>query len=465
MSRSIKTFKLKRSTELFSQALKVMPGGASSNARLWQSSQLCPIYTPCTIFAKRATGSHIYDVDGNKYIDYRLGFGPVILGHSYPAVVSAVHEAERRGTVYGLDNELELEVSKSIIEMVPSAEMVRYSVTGTEAVMHAVRLARAYTKKNVIVKFEGHYHGGFDYLLYSTEPPYETKKRPYKQSLGIPREIDRLVHVETFNNFVSIEGYLKRNHRDVAAVILEPIMGNAAGIMPKPGYLKFLRELCDRYDVLLIFDEVKTGFRVSRGGAQELFNVKPHLTTLAKSLSNGYPISAITGEEEIMQMFGPGPHKVTQGGTYASNPQALTAANATLKILRNRSVYARLNRYGKALMKGMMGIFEKHGVSACMLGHPNMFQYVLTNNKREIHNYRELKTEYGNDLYSKIQYWLLTKGVMLDEDSQECWYTCLSHIEQKDLMPTFEALDFAVGHALNSKFKATRSELSNPKKQ
>ncbi len=451
--------KIKKSMKLFSQALKVMPGGVSSNARLWQTSQFCPIYTPCTIFAKRAYGSHIWDVDGNKYIDYRLGFGPIILGHSYPAVTNEIRKEERKGTVYALDNELELKVSKQIIDMVPCAEMVRFSVTGTEATMHSIRLARAYTNKEVIIKFEGHYHGGHDYLLYSTDPPYGTKIRPYPESRGIPKAINKLIMVNTFNNFESIERMVKENHKKVAAIIMEPIMGNAAGIMPKPGYLKFVKELCDKYNILLIFDEVKTGFRVSRGGAQELYNVTPHLATFAKSMSNGYPISAITGQEEIMRLFGPGPHSVTQGGTFASNPLSLTAANATLKILKNRDVYTKMSRYGKRLMKGIKGVLNDNKVKAVVQGHPSMFQFVCTNKRTVINNYRELYTTYGADLFSKIQYWLLTQGVLIDEDVQECWYTCLEHDMQKDLKKTLEAFAFSVEHAKNSKFKTKRFDI------
>jgi glutamate-1-semialdehyde 2,1-aminomutase len=451
-----KTLKVAKSMKLFSQALKVMPGGVSSNARLWQSAQFCPIYTPCTIFAKRAYGSHIWDVDGNKYIDYRLGFGPVILGHSYPAVTNQLRKESRKGTIFALDNELELTVSKQIIDMVPCAELVRFSVTGTEATMHAIRLARAYTKKDVILKFEGHYHGGHDYLLYSTDPPYGTKIRPYPESLGIPKAISKLIMVETFNNFTSIEKTLKEHHKKIAAIIIEPIMGNAGGIMPKEGYLKFLKELCEKYNIILIFDEVKTGFRVSRGGAQELYNVTPHLATFAKSMSNGYPISAITGQEEIMSLFGPGPHSVTQGGTYASNPVSLTAANATLKVLKNRDVYTKINRYGKRMMEGFKGILEENKVKAIVQGHPSMFQFFVTKEHDKIYNYRELYSTYGADLYSKIQYWLLTKGVIVDEDNQECWYICLSHDLQKDLNKTLDAFSFSVDKAKNSKFKAKR---------
>ncbi len=447
--------------KLFSDALKIMPGGVSSNARLWQTAYFCPIYSPCTIFAKRAYGSHIWDVDDNKYIDYRLGFGPVILGHGYSAVRKAVNKKEREGTVYALDNELELDVAKMLKEFVPCAEMVRFSVTGTEATMHAIRAARAYTGKEIILKFEGHYHGGYDYMLYSTHPPYDTKKRPYQQSIGIPSSISKLVKVETWNNFESLENTVKKHHGKIAAIITEPIMGNAAAIMPKPGYLRFMRELCDRYDIVLIFDEVKTGFRVARGGAQELYGVKPDLATFAKSISNGYPMSAITGKREIMELFGPGPHKVTQGGTYASNPMSMAAAKATLSILRNRDVYDRLNGFGRELMKGIKNILEEHRVKAVVQGRPTMFQYIATNNRKAIHNYRELKSNYHAHLFGKIQYWLMTKGVLVDEDNQECFYTSLSH-DRKDLKHTLDAFDFAVDQALSVKIKRERMSSAEP---
>ena len=456
--------KIKKSMQLFSDALKVMPGGVSSNARLWQDAYFCPIYTPCTIFAKRAYGSRIWDVDGNRYIDFRLGFGPIILGHGNPEVTRRVHTATKTGTVFALDNELELKVSKQIIDMVPCAEMVRFSVTGTEATMHAIRLARAYTGKEVVLKFEGHYHGGHDYLLWSTSPPYDTKDRPYRQSLGIPAAIRKLVMVETWNNFEAIERTVKKYHKRIAAIITEPIMGNAAAIMPKPGYLKHLKELCDRYDIVLIFDEVKTGFRVSRGGAQEFFGVTPHIATFAKSISNGYPISAIAGQREIMELFGPGKRKVTQGGTFASNPLSLTAANATLDILRNREVYEHINVYGKRLMRGIGRILDGNNVDNVVQGHPSMFQYIATNNRDVIYNYRELKSNYHAGLYGKVQYWLMTKGVLVDEDNQECFYTCLAHSKEKTLTPTLDAFEASVQKALNSKFKMVRFKLPGTEK-
>jgi glutamate-1-semialdehyde 2,1-aminomutase len=458
MGKKSKKLNVKKSMQLFSDALELMPGGASSNARLW-SALFCPIYTPCTIFAKRAHGSHVWDVDGNRYIDYRLGFGPIILGHNYPKLTQAIDRTHVRGTVYALDTQAELEVSEMLIKAIPCAEMVRFSVTGTEATMHAIRLARAYTKKDIIVKFEGHFHGDHDYLLFSTDPPYESK-RPYPMSLGIPEVISKLVIVETWNNFETIERTVKRYHDRIAAIICEPIMGNAAGIMPKPDYLKFLRELCDRYDILLIFDEVKTGFRVSYGGAQKLFNVKPDIATFAKSMSNGYPLSAIVGKAEMMRMFGPGKHHVIHGGTYASNPLSLTAAKETLKILKNDNVYAKINDYGIKMMNGIKKIFEDNDIETIMQGHPSMFQYVVTSRKT-IHNYRELKSDYGSEFYAKMQYWLLTKGILVDEDNQECMYISFSH-SKNDLDYTLNAFSFAVERTKNENFKIKKIRLPKP---
>jgi glutamate-1-semialdehyde 2,1-aminomutase len=441
-----KKFKLTKSLKLFKEALKILPAGASSNARLWMHAQFCPTYAPCTIFAKRANGAYIWDVDGNKYIDYRLGFGPVILGHSYPAVVKRIHAAEEDGSIYALDNELELIVAKKIRKLVPSAEMIRYSVTGTEATMHAIRLARAYTNKNVILKFEGHYHGAHDYLLFSTHPSYEAVEgKPIVMSRGIPKEISKLVIVERWNDFDAVEKTVKANYKKLAAIITEPVMGNAAAIPPKPGYLKFLRELCDRYGILLIFDEVKTGFRIAPGGAQQYYKVTPDISTFAKSLSNGYPLSAITGPEEIMKLFGPGVERVTHGGTYASNPISLIAADATLDVLKKASVWKHLYSFGKKLMAGMQEIFNENKMSSFVQGLPTMFQFVCTT-KKEVTNYRDLCGFCDFGLYSRIQFELMKEGVLVDEDNQECWYTSLSH-GKKELEKTLDALDVAIKRA------------------
>lgn len=435
------TFTLTKSLQLFQESLKLLPAGTSSNARLWKTA--CPVYTPCSIFIDRAKGSHIWDVDNNEYIDYRLGYGPIILGHGYKKVYRAVHKADKLGVVYALGNKREVDVVKRMKAMVPGVDMVRFSNSGTEATMSAIRIARGYTKKNKIIKFEGHFHGTHDYLLFSTDPPYTAPKKPYPMSWGIPKSLSKLVLVEEWNNGEAIERTVKKHHKDVAAIITEPIMGNAAAIMPRDGYLKHLQELCERYDILLIFDEVKTGFRVAPGGAQEYFKVKPHLSTFAKSLGNGYPIAAVGGKEDIMEIVGPG--KVVHGGTYSGNAIALTAAAATMKELCDENVYAHLDWFGKKLMKGIADCFDDHKLDYVIQGHPAMFQFLFTHRDR-IHNYRDLAACDFN-LYAKLHYELLKRGIMIDEDNGEVMFTSYSH-SKHDLDATIAAFRDAIHDAL-----------------
>ncbi len=431
----------KKSMRLFSEALKYIPAGASSNARLWGSGYICPTFQPCTIFLKRARGSHVWDVDANEYIDYRMAFGPVILGHSHPAVHKAVHEVDNNGVIFGLDHEMELVVAKKLTKMVPNAEMVRFSVTGTESTMHAIRLARAYTRKNKIIKFEGHYHGAHDYLLFSTNRlSLATKEcQCIAMSSGIPRQMQNFVIAERWNDFETIEKTVKANHKQCAAIITEPVMGNACSIPPRPGYLHHLLELCERYDMLLIFDEVKTGFRLANGGAQELFKVKPHLATFSKAFGNGYPLSAITGRRDIMSMIGP--KGVVHGGTFTTQPVSLAAANATLDILRKKNVIDYINSYGRKLMKGIESALRENKMQALVEGYPGMFSFVFSK-KKVLRNFRDLKTA-DAEMYSRVQYELLLRGVMIDEDFEEPMYTCFSH-SKKDLEHTFAAFDAAL---------------------
>ncbi len=433
-----------------------MPTGVNSNARLWRNPRFCYVgpAAAASLFAEKAYGSHIWDVDGNEYIDYRLGFGPVILGHSYPKVSKAVaDQVLKRGTVYALSTELELEVADRLTKAIPCAEMVKFSNTGTEATAHAIRLARAYTKKNVILKFEGHYHGWQDYLNFSTHPPYTTPERePFPQSAGIPNEIKKFIIVERWNDFHSIEQTVKERHDEIAAIITEPIMGNAGAITPKPGYLKFLRELCDRYGILLIFDEVKTGFRVAYGGAQELYDVKPHIATYAKAISNGFPMSAIVGEREIMDTFGVGTQKANHAGTYNANPVSLTAANETLKILARKDVYRHMKKYCGRLCSGILQAARSANMPVKILGVPGLFQMLYTE-KEEINDYEDLRNEI-TDFYVKVQYELLKEGIMIDADNQECIYTSFSH-DADDLDKTLSAFKKAIDIASKTKYPAT----------
>ncbi len=440
----IKRLSLKNSILLHSKAKKVMPGGVSSNARLWYD--ICPIYGPCSIFIEKAKGSHMWDVDGNQYIDYRLGFGPVILGHADPFVKKRIREYDRKGTIFAFDTALEIQVANKFRSFVPSAEMIRFSVSGTEATMHALRIARGYTGKEKVVKFEGHYHGGHDYLLFSTASGVsKVVGKPHPTSLGIPKALEKLIIVNEWNDFESIEKTIKKHAKEIAAIITEPVMGNAAAIPPKKGYLKHLKDLCEKNNIVLIFDEVKTGFRLSKGGAQQLFGVKPHLSTFAKSMANGYPISAIVGLREIMEYVGS--KKVFHGGTYAGHPISLVATDVTLDQMKNGKVHNKIENFGKTLMKGIQDIFHDRKMHTVVQGFPSMFQYVFT--EKEIYNYRDLM-DTNLDLYSRLQYLLFNKGIIFDENIIEPIFTSAVHTKE-DLTKTLEAIDECLPIVLKSK--------------
>ena len=410
--------------ELFREAQSVLPAGVSSNARLWR--HVCPTLMPCSIFVQRAKGSHLWDVDGNEYIDYRMGFGPVILGHSDPRVHEAVHRVDEDGLIFALSHELEIQVAKKISSMVPCADMVRFCNSGTEATMHAIRVARAFTKREKVVKFEGMYHGAHDYLLFSMDPPFDRlgdSERPVVQSAGIPKAIEDLCLVERWNDFDRIERLLARHGDEIAAVITEPIMGNCAAIPPRDGYLRHLRQLCSEHGVVLIFDEVKTGFRVGPGGAQQRYGVTPDLATFAKSLGNGYPVACFAGKREIMELIGPS--KVAHGGTYSGNPVSLAAASATLDVLREGSVYRDLEGYGKGLMQGLRDEAQDARMDVLVNGVPEMFQVLFTK-QPEVHEYRDL-AKCDLDTYAALHVELMNHGVMIDEDNMECFFTCAAH--------------------------------------
>ncbi len=300
-----------------------MPLGVSSNFRYWGDDN--------TVFVKKGKGARLWDIDGNEYIDYRLGLRP---GHPRPLQRHrrpAARDAQSVGTVYALGTEKEVTVAKLIKEMMPAAELVRFSNSGTEAVMAALRLARGYTGKDNYVTFEGSYHGLFDATMWTADPDDmedQTKDPaviPY--GLGIPQAVRQLFWQVPYNDAQRLEDVLKKNHDTIAAVLIEPILGNCCGIPSKPEFIKAVRELCTKYGVLMIVDEVKTGFRVAKGGAQELYGIQADIFTVAKAVANGYPISAIGGKEEILRKYGKG---VAHGGTYTAQAMSLAAAEATL---------------------------------------------------------------------------------------------------------------------------------------
>jgi glutamate-1-semialdehyde 2,1-aminomutase len=401
------------------RALKVMPLGVSSNFRYWG-----PTASPVVA---RAEGCHVWDADGNRFIDYRLGFGPVILGHAHPAVCDRVNEVMRRGTIFASLTEMETQVAERIVRMCPGVDLVRYANSGTEATMHALRIARAYTGREKVLKFEGQYHGMYDYVLWSTASASPTalgsRRDPikYQQSSGIPAAIRDLILTQPYNDFELLEATLKREGHQIAAIIVEPILGNAAGIGPKPGWLEFLRQKCDEYGIVLIFDEVKTGFRVAPGGAQQLFGVQADLATYAKAIANGFPLAAIGGKREVMEIVGRG---VSQGGTYCSNAVGIAAADATLELLEDGQILKALDAQGRKLADGLSEILTDAGIPHRIQGPGAMFGVLFMED--EPVEFRDMR-KHNAGLYEAIATELVAHGVIPDPDAREPWFLSAAH--------------------------------------
>ncbi len=412
------TYTRDNSTALWQRARAVMPLGTNSNFRFWGEGE--------TIVAARSKGGYIWDVDGNRYIDYRLGFGPVILGHAFDAVDAKVREVSQNGIMYSLTTPIEISLAERLVAMCPALEMVRLANSGAEATMHALRVARAYTGREKIIKFEGQYHGMYDYMLFSTYAPVETygNRRnpiPVPSSSGIPKAIHNLIITLPFNDFEVLEATLRRAWHDVAAIIIEPILGNCASVEPLPGWLEFVRSKCHEYGIVLIFDEVKTGFRLARGGAQEVYGVIPDMATYAKSMGNGYPIAAFGGRRDIMEIVGKG---VAHGGTYTGNMVGVAAAEATLELMQTQPILETVAARGKRLMDGLKQIFDEAGVPVVMSGHPAMFSFSVGVDK--ITNQRDWARS-DRDYYLRLMAAAYERGVMPDYDPREPWFMCYSH--------------------------------------
>ena len=342
-----------RSAKLFAEAQELIPGGVNSPVRAFRSVGGQPR------FIARAQGSRLYDVDRNAYIDYVLSWGPMILGHAAPAVVNAIKKAASQGTSYGAPTELEVSLAKEIRAAFPSMEKIRLVSSGTEAVMSAIRVARGFTKRDSIMKFEGCYHGHSDYLLAKAGSGLATLGIP--DSPGVPEDFARHTLTAPYNDIRAVQQLVKEHRDQLACIILEPIAGNMGVVPPAPDFLSALRQLTVEHDILLIFDEVISGFRVSYGGAQALYGITPDLTVLGKIIGGGLPVGAYGGRKEIMDLIAPvGP--VYQAGTLSGNPLAVTAGLATLKQLRASGVYKQLEERSVALAKGIGEAAKKAGV-------------------------------------------------------------------------------------------------------
>jgi glutamate-1-semialdehyde 2,1-aminomutase len=422
------------SSALQRRASALMPLGVNSNFRYWGDDM--------TLYVQKAKGAYLWDVDGNRYIDYRMAFGPVILGHAYDEVDTRVQEEIQKGSLFAMTSELEISLAEKIIAMCPGVEMVRLACSGTEATMHALRVARAYTGREKVVKFEGMYHGFHDYLLFSTYAPvsvYGNRRNPVPipSSSGIPKCLHELIITLPFNDFEVFQKTLRRVGHEVAAIIVEPFMGNCAGIEPAPGFLEFIRAKCDEYGMVFILDEVKTGFRVARGGAQELYGIVPDLATYAKSLGNGYPIAALGGRREIMEIIGRG---VAQGGTFNNNRCGVAAADATLDLIQKQPILETIARRGRRLMDGLRQIFEGAGIQVSVNGHPAMFSFAVGVEK--VTGQRDWAGS-DHDYYLRLVEAAIERGVMPDHDPREPWFLCYSHSDA-DIDQTLNVMQDAV---------------------
>jgi len=427
---------MEQNLAFFERARETLPFGVTSNFRYWGEGE--------DIGVARAEGTYIWDMDGNRYIDYRVGFGPVILGHGHPVVVERVAEAIRHGNVYALTHELEVRVAERIVEMCPGVDQVRYANSGTEATMHALRIARSHTGREKIIKFEGQYHGMHDYVLFSTVTAprgalgHRRSPIPVQSSSGIPKTIHELVITAPYNDFEILERIVKQSWGDVAAIIVEPILGNMAGTMPQPGWLEHIRTLCDEYGIVMIMDEVKTGFRVAPGGAQEYFGVLADLVTYAKAMANGFPIAAIGGKKEFMSSVGPG--RTAHGGTYCGNATGTSAAEVTLELIANGGVLDTINERGTALMKGIHSILTDADIPHHVVGVPSMFGIIFS---------EELPTDFrawaqtDHDLYTEIAMGLVRRGAMPDPDGGEPWFLCAA-LSEKDVEDTLNYFEDSV---------------------
>lgn len=412
------------SEKLFKEAKKLLVGGVNSPVRAMK---------PFPFFTERGEGCRIYDADGNSYIDYCLAYGPLILGHAHPAVVKAVREQIGGGSTYGTPTEIEIKLARKICSAVPSAEMVRLVNTGTEATMGAVRLARGYTDRKKIVKFEGAFHGAHDYVLVRAGSGAATHGVP--DSLGIPEETTKNTILAPFNDERAVEKIVKRE-KDLACIILEPVIGNMGCILPNDGYLRFLREITEDNGILLVFDEVITGFRLCLGGAQEYYNVTPDITTLGKILGGGLPIGAIASRSEIMEHFSP-LGGVYQAGTFNGNPLSAAAGYAAVSELEDGKIHKKLDKLGGRMRSGLEEISAKLKIKTKVYGVASMFQMYFSS--KEVYDYKSaLCADKG--LFLKFQHRMLSKGIFLPPSQYECNFLSCAHGEA-EVDATLEAAE------------------------
>ena len=419
------------SQALYEQAQRLIPGGVNSPVRAFRGVGGTPL------FIERGAGPYVWDADGNQYIDYVLSWGPLILGHAHPAVVDAVKRAAEKGTSFGAPTRLEVELAEMVIEMVPSVEMVRFVNSGTEATMSALRLARAVTGREKIVKFEGCYHGHADALLVRAGSGVATLGLP--DSPGVTRGTTQDTLVARYNDLASVEALFDRYPDDIAAVIVEPVGGNMGVVPPVPGFLEGLRSLCDRHGALLIFDEVMTGFRVHLGGAQALYNVRPDITTLGKVIGGGLPVGAYAGSREIMEHVAP-VGAMYQAGTLSGNPLAMSAGIATLRVLREPGVWDTLVARAERLTEGIRQAAADAGVPIVQTRVGTMFSLFFLEGDTPT-SWDDVKKA-DTSRYARWFWAMIERGVYFAPSQFEAGFMSLAHddeVIEKTVMAAREA--------------------------
>ncbi|MBE9046043.1 glutamate-1-semialdehyde 2,1-aminomutase [Pleurocapsales cyanobacterium LEGE 10410] len=423
---STASFKTAKSEEIFSAAQKLMPGGVSSPVRAFKSVGGQPI-----VF-DRVKGAYIWDVDGNQYIDYVGTWGPAICGHANPVVIQALHEALEKGTSFGAPCVLENVLAEMVIDAVPSIDVVRFVNSGTEACMSVLRLMRAFTAREKIIKFEGCYHGHADMFLVKAGSGVATLGLP--DSPGVPKSTTSNTLTAPYNDLETVKQLFAENPDEIAGVILEPVVGNSGFVTPDAGFLEGLREITKEHGALLVFDEVMTGFRIAYGGAQERFGVTPDLTTLGKVIGGGLPVGAYGGRADIMSMVAPaGP--MYQAGTLSGNPLAMTAGIKTLELLRKPGTYEELDRITKKLAEGLLAAAREAGHEVTGGSLSAMFGMFFTG--QAVHNYEDAK---NSDLkkFGRFHRGMLEKGIYLAPSQFEAGFTSLAHTDE-DIDRTIKA--------------------------
>jgi glutamate-1-semialdehyde 2,1-aminomutase len=433
---------LTQSQHYFKKASTYLPLGVNSNYRYWGEED--------TRYIARGKGAHIWDIDGNRYVDYRLGYGPAILGHADDRVDSAVVESLQYGTTFAMSIPEEAEVAAKIVAMCPGVDMVRFANSGTEATMHALRLARAYTGREKFIMFEGQYHGLHDSVMFASniggDGYWSSNRRSpvaYPMSSGVPKFHHQLVIMLPFNDLETLERTIEQSWGEIAAVLVEPVLGNCGGILPEPEFLPLIRRLCDENGIAMIMDEVKTGFRLARGGAQEVFSVTPDLATYAKAMGNGYPVAAFGGKREIMEQVGSG---ITHGGTFTGNRMSMTAAQTTLDILQNTDALERVRQNGEKLQTAMGEVLSHYDLEFTFCGHPSMFSFMFAAEAPK--EYRDWKL-HDNWMFEEVAAGMIRRGIMMEHDSREPMFMC-SALTDEDIAETANVLEDSVKEALEN---------------